>query len=417
MVAYRSRQRWIQTFEKMRLEEPAALPPLREGGVYLITGGLGGIGLVLAHDLARTVNAKLVLLARSAFPERAKWSDWLAGHDESDSVSAKIRQLQEIESAGGQVMVISADVADLEKMQSALEAVHERFGDLHGVIHAAGVAGGGVIQFKSRDLAVAVMTPKIRGTLVLDALLKNTQLDFFLLCSSLASILGGPGQVDYCAGNTFLDAYANAATSGNAQHVVSLNWDRWQETGMAVNTHVPADMQRRRAESLEYGLLSQEGVQAFRRALGSARPQIAISTLDLQSLLQASVAAPKQPGRSEPVDRHTSQHPRPPLTTAYAKAQKGVEQTIVGIWQELFGIMPIGIYDDFFELGGHSLLAIQLSSRLSEAFALDLPVRAIFDAPTAAQLARVIEQARGEAYEDGDEDDRILDLVEDESDD
>jgi acyl transferase domain-containing protein/acyl carrier protein len=234
-VAYRGRHRWIQTFEPMRLPETATPPGcLRPGGVYLITGGLGGIGLVLAEYLAQTVQAKLVLLGRSALPEREAWEQWLATHTVQDAVSRKIRQVQALEALGTEVLVLSADVANHTHMQAVLTQINERFGALHGVIHAAGIAGGGMMQLKTPDQATSVLSPKVQGTLVLDAVLRNVRLDFLVLCSSIYAVTGGFGQVDYCAANAFLDAFAHYYTSTRGTFTVSINWDGWQEVGMAV---------------------------------------------------------------------------------------------------------------------------------------------------------------------------------------
>jgi non-ribosomal peptide synthase protein (TIGR01720 family) len=237
IIAYRGFDRWVHTYEPVRLE-PAAhkAPRLREGGVYLITGGLGGIGLVLAEYLAQTVRAKLVLTGRSALPDRREWERWLSTHGQQDDVSRKIRSVLALETLGAEVLVVSADVADREQMQDVVARATERFGGIHGVIHAAGVPGGGLIQLKAPEVAARVLGPKLTGTRTLEAVLGDAPLDFFMLCSSTLAIIGGLGQVDYCAANSFMDAFAHYNTSRRGVFTVSVNWDAWQEVGMAVNT-------------------------------------------------------------------------------------------------------------------------------------------------------------------------------------
>src|SRR6266568_180576 len=235
VVAYRKDQRWIQTFEPVQLD--GALEGkgrLRERGVYLISGGWGGMGLELAEYLARTVRARLILVGRSALPERNEWERWLVTHDDQNSTSYKIRRVQALEEAGAEVMVASADIANEEQMREVITRAYDRFGEIHGVIHAAGVAGGGMIQLKTKEKAEEVLAPKLRGLLVLDTIFKDVKLDFIVLCSSLTSILGDFGQVDYCAANAFLDAFAHWQTSKNHPFILSINWDTWQEVGMAV---------------------------------------------------------------------------------------------------------------------------------------------------------------------------------------
>ena len=233
-VAYRGNYRWAQTLEPFRLDAPVnGNSRLRQQGVYLITGGLGGVGLTLAEHLAKTTQAKLILIGRSTLPPKAEWENWLDVHGDEDGVSSKIRKVQELERLGSEVLVVGADVADHEQMRNAVDQSLARFGQINGVIHSAGVPAGGVIQLKTPEMAETILAPKIKGTLVLDSIFKNIPLDFFVLCSSLISVVGGGGQVDYCAANAFLDAYARRRNSQNGTFTVSINWDAWREVGMA----------------------------------------------------------------------------------------------------------------------------------------------------------------------------------------
>ncbi|MBP0011794.1 MAG: SDR family NAD(P)-dependent oxidoreductase [Roseofilum sp. SBFL] len=229
ICAYRQNQRWVQTFTPVTLEPTAKSPRIKEGGAYLITGGLGGIGLSLARYLATTAKAKLLLVGRSALPPREEWDAWQG----EETIGEKIRAVRELESLGAQVTVAGADVCDRSAMEKAIGEFRDRCGALHGIIHAAGVPGGGVIQRKTRETAREVLAPKVGGTLVLDEIVKDVPLDFFVLCSSLVSIKGGFGQVDYTAANAFLDAFARYKTAADGTFTVAINWDAWQDVGMA----------------------------------------------------------------------------------------------------------------------------------------------------------------------------------------
>ena len=392
VTAYRGNRRWVQTFEPMQLLASIPdKPRLRHQGVYLITGGLGGVGGVLAEYLAQTVQAKLILIGRSSFPRREEWQQWLKNHQQ-DKISRQIRKVQALEELGAEVLVKNADVANLEQMQAVINQVVERFGEIHGVVHAAGIAGGGVIQLKTPELAASVLSPKVTGARVLDTIFQNQQLDFFVLCSSLTSVLGGFGQVDYCAANAFLDAIAYSKSAKDGTFAVSINWDTWQEVGMAVDTAVPIDLRQHREENLEKGMLSQEGKDVFHRILCQTLPQLIVSTQDLQLMLeQSQVVTPLtdlqeliQPSLSK------SKHPRPNLRNAYVTPRNQTEQIVAEVWQELLGFEQIGCYDDFFELGGHSLLAIQVISQLRQAFQVEIPLNNLFTAPTVAAQAVAI---------------------------
>ncbi|MCP4697217.1 MAG: KR domain-containing protein [Gammaproteobacteria bacterium] len=162
IIAYRDGQRRVQSYEPIRLQKPLEKPPgLRLKGVYLITGGLGGIGLTLAEYLAETVQARLILTGRSALPAENKRAEWLANHDEQNAVSRKIRKVQALETLGAEVLAVGADAADRLQMQKAILAAEQRFGPVNGVIHSAGIADGALIQRRTQAMTEAVFASKL----------------------------------------------------------------------------------------------------------------------------------------------------------------------------------------------------------------------------------------------------------------
>ena len=389
-VAYRSGQRLVQRFEPVALAAPSQRPALlRERGVYLITGGLGGIGLALAEYLVETVQARLVLVGRRALPERAEWAGFLAGHDHQDRISAQIRAVQRLEALGAETLLLSADVTDERQLREAAAATRARFGAIHGIIHAAGVAGGGLLQLKTPEQIAATLAPKLRGAPLLAQVFQDDALDFMLLTSSLTALLGGFGQVDYCAANAFLDAFAREHARQSGIPTIAVNWDAWSEVGMAVNSALPEPL---RADHLQLGIRSDEGRNAFARILAAAAPQIAVSTRDLHDLVRQQRAFDPAAALASWQDQQQRQptHPRPLLSVAYVAPASETERTLAQTWGALLGIEQIGVHDDFFELGGHSLLAIQLISRIREGFNVDLQLRQIFEAPTIAALSQLI---------------------------
>ncbi|HEY0406021.1 MAG TPA: SDR family NAD(P)-dependent oxidoreductase, partial [Pyrinomonadaceae bacterium] len=390
---------------------PAAPARLREGGVYLITGGMGGIGLVLAEYLAQTLRARLALVGRSALPAKEDWQEWLAAHDEHDETSRKIRKLQQLEAAGAQVLAFSADVTDAAAMHEVVRQTLERFGDINGVIHSAGVAGGRMIQLQTPAVAGGVLAPKAKGLLVLEDALAGLEPDFLLLCSSLSAIEAPLGQVDYCSANAFLDAYAHRASLNEGRNVISVNWDAWQEVGMAVNTTIPRDLENWRAASLERGIRPAEGVEVFKRVLQMRAPQVAVSTTDLGAAFETHAEETRD---EETAATELSQpaHARPDLTVDYVAPRNEIEQSVAAIWQELLGVGQVGVDDNFFELGGHSLLALQLISRLRAAFQSEVSLQLVFDSPTVADLAAALERSGQAARAEDEKIEQTLRLVE-----
>jgi non-ribosomal peptide synthase protein (TIGR01720 family) len=422
VVAYRGPRRWVQSFEAIRVEhaesavDPAEtstgqtveevleddgasvarkrLPPrLREHGVYLVTGGMGGIGLELAKHLARVASARLILVARNALPEREQWAAWIEQHGAEDATSIKIMKVQEVETLGAEVLPVAADVGDLSQMQEVLRLALARFGEIHGIIHAAGLPGGGFMQMIEPETIASTLRPKVQGTRVLETLLQNQPLDFLVLFSSHRSILGGLGRVDYCAANAYLDAFARAHPLKRSAFTCSIIWDGWQEVGMAVEAAQRLHIEPEKA--IEEGMLNIEGVEAFTRALGQMWPEVIISTQDFPSLFEQSkmLSAAKMLDELNKVRRLQASHARPDLQTEYAAPTSEVEQTLAAIWEQLLGIDRVGIHDNFFELGGDSVLSIQIISKANKA-GLHLTPQQIFQHQTIAELAAIAGTSR-----------------------
>jgi len=388
IIAYRGRHRWLQTFEPVRLDAVVEQHSrLKKKGVYLITGGLGGVGLTIANYLAEKVQAKLILMGRSSFPNRADWSEWLANNDKQDNISQKIRQIQHLETLGAEIIIVSADVANLEQMQGVITQVHTRFGQIQGVIHAAFVRGGGIIQFKSKETIAADIAPKVQGMRVLEQLFKKSQLDFLILCSSLRTLSPEAGLVDYSAENSFLDSFAHYSSAKYDWFVRSIDWDVWSGVGTAVT--VQQEYQAISGKDFRRGMTSEDGIEAFERILfQSTEPQVVVST---QDLLIEKIEQQLSLLDKEKTEVLKSKHQRPKLKNAYVAPSNDTEKAIAKVWQKFLGIEAIGIHDNFFALGGDSLTGSILINQLRDNFRLELPVRSLFDSPTIAELGVAIE--------------------------
>ncbi|HEX8149371.1 MAG TPA: SDR family NAD(P)-dependent oxidoreductase, partial [Pyrinomonadaceae bacterium] len=302
--------------------------------------------------------------------------------------------VRRLEEAGAEVVVCAADVSDEAQMRRAVAEGEGRFGPVNGIIHAAGVPGGGAIETKTSEMADRVLAPKVKGTLVLDALFEGRELDFFVLCSSLSAVTGLFWQADYSAANAFLDAFAHRNNLKGKTHTVSINWDSWQDVGMAIDSAAELNLMKWREKSLKDAISPQEGVEAFKRILAHPLPQVLVSTQDLQAVIDLNndLIASSAAGAHEAEASQRADHARPVLRSNYVAPTNDIERTIIEIWKELLGFTEIGIYDNFLELGGHSLLAIQLISRLRETFNVEIPVGTLFEAPVVADLALVILQ-------------------------
>ncbi len=394
MVALRGRSRFTPALESQPLHGSEPSLPSRKGGTYLITGGLGGIGHALAQSLAEHGQPNLVLVTRRALPPESEWDSLLAGS--RDRQATKIQRVLDLRKRGATVTVEATDVSDSLAMKALVDRCREKFGPIHGVVHAAGVAGGGMIALKTEQAIREVLAPKVQGTLALDNALGPEPLDYFVLCSSLASFVGGVGQVDYVAANGFLDGFA-AARHRADRPVLSLNWATWKDVGLAVEAELPPELEAQRQEQLRLAIAPNEGVRAFELALQAGGPQLLISPTRVSvpgkphSPITDSAESDQHGSTSSPSSEQL--HARPNLPHPYVEARSDTERKLVTIWQELLGISPIGIQDPFMELGGHSLLATRLLSRVRDEYGASLGLADFFENPTIEHMAKHIEDS------------------------
>ena len=233
IVAFRDRRRWtLQQAPVALAETPDESGVFRPRGVYLITGGLGELAAVCAEDLARRYGARLVLVGRTALPDRAEWGDYLKAYGENDRIGRAIAAVLRIEHAGGEVQVVRADITNAEAMAVVIAQTKAKWGTINGVLHTAGVVKDNLIALKSVSEIEEVFAPKIQGTLVLSELLDKEQLDVMVLFSSVSSDTAPAGQVDYVAANAFLNAFAESRANA-ATRTIAVHWGVWKDVGLA----------------------------------------------------------------------------------------------------------------------------------------------------------------------------------------
>lgn len=395
-IAYRGGRRWVRRFERHDLR--AVELSIKPHAVVWITGGLGGIGLALALDFARQCKARLLLTGRRGLPPRSQWDATVASGGVDGSRDAEIiGAIRAIEAAGGEVLVAAADAADLRSMGAALDAARRQWGALDGVIHAAGISGSGhLATLKSAEEVERVMAPKVDGLEVLRELLGQQQLDFMVLMGSINAVVGAPGVADYAAANAVFDAFVDAQCCPQAwRRVVVLDWGPWREVGMAAKLQLPESQRAAWQAQLQSAIATEEGVEAFRRALASNARRLVVLPFDLVAGLDRK----REQAHSQPSPAAASSGlgsgigvPAPAQPTVLFESE--VEGRLVQIWIELLGVDRVGVDDDFFALGGHSLLATRVLSRIGEGFGVRLTLRDMFDAPTIALLAQRIRAAR-----------------------
>jgi NADP-dependent 3-hydroxy acid dehydrogenase YdfG/acyl carrier protein len=364
LAAWRAGRRWLRRYEPVVLPSvDAARLPLRQRGVYLVTGGLGGIGLAVAVDLARRVSARLVLTTRGT-PELPA----------------------ALQANAADVLVLQADAADETAMRAVVDRAFGAFGGVDGVIHAAGIAGEGRLAvLKSAADVEAVLAPKGVGLDVLGRVLGACPLDFVVLMGSINAVVPAPGVADYAAANAVLDAFVDSSTRPTAwRQVLAIDWSAWREVGMAAKLVVPSAQQAAWRANLAGGIPTQEGVEALWRALASGRRRLVVTPHALPSPAAAAAEVASTEPAAAPIVARGATRGEPPADE--------IERHLAAIWFTLLGVEHIGRNDDFFDLGGHSLMATRVMARVADTLGAKLTMRDVFEAPRLRDLASKITQ-------------------------
>ncbi|MCP3803104.1 SDR family NAD(P)-dependent oxidoreductase [Allokutzneria sp. A3M-2-11 16] len=394
VVALRRGKRWVRAFRGMPGEKVEST--IRERGVYLITGGLGGVGLAMAERLAEDHRARLVLLGRTGLPPESDW-DSVTDAD----VRRRIDGVRMLREHGAEVEIVVGDVASESAVERAVSVAYKRFGALNGVLHAAGLPGIGLIQLRHPDSFADVLAPKVAGTLALEKALHGKEVDFVALFSSITSVTGGgPGQIDYCAANAFLDAYAH-----NADRVVSIGWGEWtwNAWGHGLDGYDTELQQFFRAHRARFGIEFDQGWRSLLRALASGENHVIVSTQDFSAVTELSdqfTVDSVRPDQGTAIGKHA----RPDLATAYAAPNTPTEHAIAEIWAAALGLDRVGVLDSFFELGGNSLIGVDVIARIRGAVGVaELPPHVLYEAPTVRALAASVDGGPADSADETEE--------------
>ena len=259
-IRYDDGRRSVAAWEELP-QRPESDRPWRDGGVYLITGGAGGLGLIFAAQIAaQTRDAVLILAGRSPLsPE-------------------KERKLAQIASSGARIAYRQADISQAREVEGLIQHIQAQFGGLQGILHGAGIVQDSFMLKKTAAQFEAVLGPKVDGTLNLDLAAKALRLDFFVLFSSTASVFGSVGQADYAAANGFMDAFAeyrNRLVTAAQRHgrTLAVHWPLWQEGGMRVDDATAAVMRDRAGMS---PMPTAAGLRAFGQAWAASHSRIMV---------------------------------------------------------------------------------------------------------------------------------------------
>lgn len=408
-AAYRNGVRYVEKFGSMDLKTFEDKPlVLKTDGVYVITGGLGGIGIEVSKMLSNTSGIKLALINRSPFPERSQWQHILDIYADKP-LCGKIRALQEMEAKGAEIILCRGDVANPDDMKSAFDSLRSKYGSIRGVIHGAGLPGSKLISEREDNDFIGVLNPKVRGTWILDRITEKDDLDFFIVFSSVAAVFPVAGQGDYAAANSYMEAFAEYRNK-SGKRTQAIQWGTWKETGMAADSGFNLDYIVKAMDTsvmLEgfYSVVRKDVPKVLIGNLNFDRKKVFLleqSLIDLSDPIKQRIRELKKgPGGENNPERaritaasRTGGDAREKTTVITGRADGSYTDTeveLAQIWGEILGFKEINVYDDFFELGGDSISGMRVAGHINRRLC-NLPgLTDLFTHPTISELAEYIE--------------------------
>uniref|UniRef100_A0A486XPY1 Malonyl CoA-acyl carrier protein transacylase n=1 Tax=Rheinheimera sp. BAL341 TaxID=1708203 RepID=A0A486XPY1_9GAMM len=391
MVAFRRDLPWKQKFSTVSVPQVRDYPlTVKSNGVYLITGGLGQLGLNIAKSLSRKA-PKILLIGRSKFIHRDEWDSWLRNNPADNSVSQKIQAIKKMESNGAVVDVVSVDITNLEQLQKFADSTVSTLGPINGIIHAAGIISEKQVDQLDEVELQTVTAPKIIGTRNLYHVFDNTALEFFVSFSSLSAVTGGTGQLAYSVGNSFQDAFARKYARESDSTHLSINWPTWKtDEHAALSEHLPQHLKEAYTAFLNNMITMDEGLDIFQRLLNySLAPQILVSPIEITEYMEVmrDVTAGKSGKSVVSSVSHNASDSKSQVISSIEEMKVHIIQT----WKAILGLDDLESDTNFFELGGDSLLAISIINKLNEVLPFKLPVNKFLEYPTVAELTDYIE--------------------------
>ncbi|WP_340673722.1 beta-ketoacyl reductase, partial [Brevibacillus agri] len=406
-VAYRHNKRYVERLQQATLAATGDTAAIKADGVYVITGGTGGLGLEVGKQISRLHPAKLHLISRQGLPGREKWPEIEAAGADQRRIE-QIAAIREMEKQGASVHVHAADISEESELSQVLEHIRAKSGAIRGVIHCAGVAGEGLLVRKPESRIREVLNAKVKGTWLLDQLTETDSLDFFVLFSSMNTVTGGAGQSDYVAANSYLDLYA-AHMRQMGKKALTINWPLWRDVGMGQAYEV--DNRHSPFESLAPG----QGAAIFAELLHADQSQVIVGQLkrrlakeaisrslmrdyvlsdSLTSFFQGQLQAP----REEKAAAETKKaHLR--ILDQDEASMSATERAVAKIWAQVLGVQEISVSAKFNSMGGNSVLAVYLFRLLEEAYGPIINISDVFTYSTIAEMAAYIDSKQQPAKE------------------
>lgn len=396
-MAFRSGERFTVRLATKMIHSSKAPIRFRADGSYLITGGFGALGILISRWMVENGARRLIMMSRTKYPARSEW-----GRIAQDSpFTEQIGFIKELEAKGVTVHLAQVDVGDREQLAAYIQSYqNEGWPPILGVIHSAGIVRDQLLQQMDFETYNLVLRPKVSGAWNLHSVLEDMPLDFFILFSSTASLMGAMGQINYASGNAFLDGLAHYR-SAHGLPALSINWGPWAEVGMASKLNLLDFYRQKGIDSI----FPNQGLEVMNRLFGQNSPQVAVIPVnwalacknyymgkapamvaELGVLKEAAVGS----------EDSLNENQTGPLQIVLACAPEDRKAAVESCLQELvagvlrFDRSKLDIHESLSTLGLDSMMATEIRNKIELGFEIPISIVDLLQGLSVSQLAEKV---------------------------
>ena len=385
-VKYESGRRYVRKVKRIELQGNAN-SIIRNQGVYLITGGAGALGVLFARHMAKKYSAKLVLTGRSALNQK---------------IQESINQLKAL---GAEVLYVQADISNMDDMERVVRSARERFGAINGILHAAGIVSDKIVVQKELKDFERILDPKVKGTLILDELTREENLDFFALFSSTSSVIGDFGQCDYAVSNRFLDSFAQSREELRKENkrkgkTVAINWPLWKDGGMHLDND--GEYLYLQTSGMSY-LQTESGINSFEKILETDASQVMVISGDpkrVEKFLKINEEAvnTKEQEKTEAVQKEKAAFKPLQVQEEGQPMEYSIQKDIQRMAAEILKVNPdrLDVEENLGDFGFDSVSLKDFADRLSETYGVEVSPTVFFARSSLKGLGEYLVEEFGE---------------------
>ena len=375
---------------------------IKSHGVYVISGGLGEIAVEIMKGISEDKKVNFALLCNTALPSRSTWQDYIKKNN--DKTANRIKSVLDIEKLGSAVEIYKCNITNANEVKECVEDIRNKYTKINGIIHSAGIAGNNLFMAEDMNSFEKVVKPKILGAWNLDFYTKDDNLDFFVMFSSIATIMPAPGQFSYVAANSYLDGFVDFRNYFRNNTYV-INWTTWKEVGMAKRTNVNVDTAFKT-------LATKDGVDGFKKVLQQDIHKAVIGNINysekyvsawrnlnlkLSDSIERKIKLLENSMNQAKDKKIVIQDIEVENFELLGRENNNYSETEIEIGNmlsRLLGFSKMYIYDNLFEVGIDSIIMVKVANEILKKWGITIELSRFIEGVSIEMLAKEIDDAK-----------------------